>query len=345
MNLSRSLPSSLLAALAALMTALLMAGCGGADTGSGTAAPRLLAGGSSQGAPGATAADYRDAVQQLYVSYFGRPADPAGLANFETALLNAGAPTDIAHLDSAYNTNTTVRSLVDNFGNSEESARLYSGDTAAFVAAIYRNVLNRSELDTGTQFWIDAINNGNLTRANAALSIMSGALANTSPQGLLDGAVIARKIAVAARFTAAVPVDSYRGDNAAALARSMLGTISASTDAAQFDIATTITSINAGSLAPFTGSYTGSYTGVDHGTFSFTIAADGAVSGSGHSTDFGYTLVISGNLAGSGGGLTLAAQGTAGTATFTGSIDTAGKLTGTWTIPDAGGGTFSGQRN
>lgn len=348
MNLLRALSFFWRPALAACAAGVLLAGCGGSDPAGQAAAPRLLSGGASQsaslGAPGATAAEYSNAVQQLYVSYFGRPADPAGLANFQAALLGAAAPTDIQGLDAAYQSNPTVRQLVDNFSASDESARLYTGDTTAFIQAIYRNVLNRSELDSGAQFWISAIDQGGLKRANAALSIMAGALANTSPQGQLDAAVIIRKIAIATRFTAAVPAGSYRGDTAAALARTMLGTVSAGTDAQSFDLGATLAAIEADALAPFVGNYAGSYSGVDAGTFSFTIAADGKVSGSGHSTMFGYDLGISGSLAGGGGGLTLAAQGTAGVAAFTGSIDASGKLTGTWSIPGEGGGTFGGQR-
>jgi hypothetical protein len=47
------------------------------------------------------AVDYNGVVQQLYVSYFGRPADYFGLQNF-TAQLNAiGAPTTFAALNAA----------------------------------------------------------------------------------------------------------------------------------------------------------------------------------------------------------------------------------------------------
>ncbi len=63
--------------------------------------------------------DYRDLVQDLYVAYFGRPADSNGLSNFESALLVAGAPTDIQGLVQAYASNSSVKNLIDSFGTSK----------------------------------------------------------------------------------------------------------------------------------------------------------------------------------------------------------------------------------
>src|SRR5581483_11813841 len=75
------------------------------------------------------ASDYEEVVQQLYVSYFGRPADPGGLANFEAQLLAAGAPTDIELLVQAYSNNPAVQTLIDAFGTSAESQPLYGNGT------------------------------------------------------------------------------------------------------------------------------------------------------------------------------------------------------------------------
>lgn len=185
------------------------------------------------------AVDYSDVIQDLYVAYFGRPADYFGFANFSAALAGYGAPHDIQGLGQAYSANAQVRALIDSFGTSTESKALYTGDTRAFVTAIYQNVLSRQPDSGGLDFWAGAIDNGGLTRSNAALSIMAGALANTTAQGLLDGALVNNKIAGASNFTFALDTSArilgYSGDAAAATARSLLATVTAATDLNAFE--------------------------------------------------------------------------------------------------------------
>ncbi len=229
--------------------AFLLAACGGANT-DGTAGVqntmRLAAAVKSAAAP----ANYTTAVQQLYVAFFGRPADSSGLTNFSAALASAGAPSDIQGLNAAYSTNSTVRWAVDAFGTSDESKALYTGDTRAFVTAIYANVLNRAPDADGLAWWINAIDHGGLTRGNAALSIMAGALANTTAQGLDDAALIQKRISVASNFTATITtptlVAAYDGNDAAASARGMLGMVTKTTDVGAFqaDIDATLTSLS-----------------------------------------------------------------------------------------------------
>jgi hypothetical protein len=182
--------------------------------------------------------DYNEAVQSLYVAYFGRAADSGGLANFEAQLAALGAPKDLPSISAAYSSNSAIRSLVDAFGTSDESKALYTGDTSSFVTAIYNNVLNRGPDSEGLNFWVNAIDHGGLSRGNASLSIMSGALSNTSVQGQADSALVKNKIAVASNFTFAIDtpaeVQAYSGNAAAATVRSLLSGVTASTDASQF---------------------------------------------------------------------------------------------------------------
>jgi mono/diheme cytochrome c family protein len=184
------------------------------------------------------AADYNQLVEQLYISYFGRPADPGGLANFSAQLSALGAPVDIQQLNAAYGANSSLRALIDSFGDSDESKALYSGDNNAFVNAIYANVLSRAPDADGQAFWVTALNNGGLTRANASLSIMAGALVNQSAQGQQDGQLVRNRVTVGANFTNALDtqteISAYAGNQAAATARSMLSTIMANTDPASF---------------------------------------------------------------------------------------------------------------
>ena len=172
-------------------------------------------------------ARYVAMAQKFYVAYFGRPADAGGLAGMVGQFGAANVPTTSAQFVDAYRTNTTVKALVDSFGNSAESLALYHGSTADFVTAIYAHLFGRAPDPGGLQFWTAALDAPNgLARGLAALNIMAGAEANTSVQGLIDAALIANRVTVAANFTASLDqpreVAGYAGAAAAAMARAML---------------------------------------------------------------------------------------------------------------------------
>jgi hypothetical protein len=174
-------------------------------------------------------AQYVALAQKFYVAYFGRPADAAGLASMVAQFAAAKVPTSTGGFVSAYATNATVKALVDSFGNSNESARLYSGSTDDFVTSIYQHLLGRAPLQAGLDFWSDSIDGGGLARGLAALGIMSGAEGNTTAQGLIDAGLIANRVTVAANFTALLDqpseVAGYAGATAAAAARAMLDAV------------------------------------------------------------------------------------------------------------------------
>jgi serralysin len=97
--------------------------------------------------------------------------------------------------------------------------------------------LGRAPDSEGLAFWAGAIDKGSLTRANASLSIMAGALTNTTAQGKLDTSLVNKKVAIGIYFTNALsvaPINGYGGDSAAAQARTMLANVSANTDTSQF---------------------------------------------------------------------------------------------------------------
>ena len=220
-------------ALASLLISGALAGCGSSQDSltTDTHAKQLTR---SEKATGTAPSDYENVTQALYVAYFGRPADPAGEANYEAALLAAEAPTDVFGLSAAYATNPKIQTLIDSFGKSAESQSLYgTGTTTQFVTAIYQNVLGRAPEQDGLNFWVGAISSGQLTQGNAALSIMAGAEGNTTPQGLLDAQLVNNRLAVAETFTDTVTsmsaVKAYSGAGAAANARTMLASVTAST--------------------------------------------------------------------------------------------------------------------
>jgi hypothetical protein len=219
---------------------ILLAGCGGtgndaSDMGS-SAAPSTKA---LTPRAKSTATNYSNMIQQLYISYFGRPADPGGLAAFESQLASDGAPSTIQQLVTLYGTNPAIKTLIDSFGTSAESNALYgSSDTTSFVQAIFQNVLGRQPAASGQSFWVNQIDSGIVTKSNAALTIMVGALENTTAQGMIDATLIGNRVAVASNFTAALAspgqANAYSGSAAAASARSMLATVSSTTDVSGF---------------------------------------------------------------------------------------------------------------
>ncbi len=190
-----------------------------------------------------TAQSYSNLVQELYVAYFGRPADYYGLQNFESALSTAGASTDAAGLFAAYSSNAAVKALIDAFGTSAESTSLYASTTTeGFVNAIYENLFHRAAANSGLEFWAAAIDAGTLTRGEAALAIAAGAQTNASAQGAIDWQTVTNKIAGATAFTTDIGdnpsnVALYAGAEPAAQGHAFITGITGTTTAVQYDAA------------------------------------------------------------------------------------------------------------
>ena len=271
-----------------------------------------------------SASSYSNLVQELYVAYFGRPADYFGLQNFEAALAAANAPADPASLATAYSTNATIKSLVDSFGTSAESTTLYgSGSTESFVNAIFENLFNRPAAVSGLSFWVNAIESGAVTKGDAALAILAGAFNNSSTQGVADQTLVNNKISVATNFTTDLGTSSnqivaYAGAAAAQDARLMLAGVTGGTDPATFNVQTTINNIVAGNTS---------------NTYNLTTNVDSFIGGTGNNV---FNAILD-NAAG------LAAGGQAATLQAFDSI-MGGTLNNTLNITDFGvaGGTGSG---
>lgn len=205
---------------------------------------------------------YTTILQQFYLAYFGRPADPVGLQTTSQALANAGAPTTLAGLLSS--TNATVVALINNFGSSAESTALYTGTTTARVTEIYRNVLNRDPDVGGLLFWSTEIDSGRLSLARVALAVIEAGARDVN-----DGPVVLAKTNVAISYTAAVDtvaeINAYNGSAAAASARTLLRSVVATTTATNFatNVATNIENLVANNGGAAVGS-----------TLTLTAAAD-----------------------------------------------------------------------
>lgn len=157
-------------------------------------------------------------IQKAYVAYYGRPADPLGLAFWAD------------QLDAA---NGNLDAIINAFGTSAEATEIYGKlSFAAAVNALYQQQFGRdAELD-GLKFYVDGLQKGTFTLASLALNIADGASG-------ADLTALNSKLAAADAFTAAInttpEVLGYSGDAAAAAARAQLAAVTDAASLAAFD--------------------------------------------------------------------------------------------------------------
>lgn len=164
----------------------------------------------------ATASD----LQQLYIGYFGRAADQAGLDFWVEAINNGGL---------------SLANVRASFVQSTEYTAKYQGLTSeALVAQVYLNVLGRPAEAEGKAFWANAIDTGVITEDQLIEGLLSGLSA-------ADQAIINNKVIVANAYTAQRGADFNASDigNSALIIAPVNGTV-ASVSTALNTIATTV---------------------------------------------------------------------------------------------------------
>jgi hypothetical protein len=161
---------------------------------------------------------YTEAVQKLYVAYFSRPADPAGLAYWEGIV--AANPTHSTAAVSAA------------FAASAEYKAAYAGLTETQVVnTIYNNLFGRDAEPAGLLYWAAALQAKTITVDNMVATIANAA------QGT-DATAYANKVAASTAFTLALDTTAeilgYNGAAANAAAKTFLAgiTTTATLDAA-----------------------------------------------------------------------------------------------------------------
>jgi hypothetical protein len=125
-----------------------------------------------------------DWVQDAYISYYGRPADPEGQAYWagQTDLLGRG-------LDA----------IVGAFGTSDEFNSRYEGlSNTALVTGIYQQTLARDPDPGGLAWYVGKLEAGDTTLQRITLDVLYGAV--TAP----DSTTVANKGEVADYYTAKV---------------------------------------------------------------------------------------------------------------------------------------------
>ncbi|MDH4396060.1 MAG: DUF4214 domain-containing protein [Limnobacter sp.] len=151
-----------------------------------------------------------DKVQAIYNAFYGRPADPDGLAFWVGRLQAAGGD---------------LKAILPAFGNSAESNALYglNSPSAAVVTKIYNIILGRNPDAAGLNFYINKLDSGELTRSEVAFAVFDG----INPNDSVDGALTLNKLRVANAFTFNLENNpsfdlGYQGEPAAIVGRDLL---------------------------------------------------------------------------------------------------------------------------
>jgi S-layer protein len=120
-----------------------------------------------------------DLIQQLYVAYFNRPADVAGLNYWTNALTNGGKIADIAK----------------SFSQQTEYTSLFAGKQPdEIVNIIYTNLFGRGAEQAGLNYWGAKLQAGAVSVADVVLQVAAGATGT-------DLAAYNNKVAASAAFT------------------------------------------------------------------------------------------------------------------------------------------------
>ncbi|WP_306392879.1 DUF4214 domain-containing protein [Telluria beijingensis] len=160
--------------------------------------------------------NYNSTVHSFYLAFLGRPADAAGLKFWSE------------HLTSV---NGDLGIIAESFANSEEAQTRFGDDTPAErIVQIYQQLFNRGPEPAGLVFWTNAIEQGHVTLADVAISILEGA------QGTDASLALLREQAVA-DFTAQVEASGTDYDGYAAIEAARVLVRAVTPGASQDDIA------------------------------------------------------------------------------------------------------------
>ena len=181
-------------------------------------------------------ADTNTQVEQLYVAYFSRPADPAGLSYWANIL--ATDPNGYQKISSA-------------FSSSQEYKDTYANmDNSAVVSAVYSHLFGRPAESAGVSYWADLLNQHKITMDNVVTQIAAGA------QGT-DLYAYTAKVAVAGAFTARVDTadekTAYSGTAANKIAVDYIASVK--------DIGTAAAGMDPGNIDMTIAKIVGSHTG------------------------------------------------------------------------------------
>ena len=216
------------------------------------------------------ATTYYNDLQKLYVAYFNRPADTAGLNYYETVL--EGTKGDAKALA------TTMANISAGFAASPEYKAAYANmSNADIVNTIYMNIFGHAADDAGKKFYADLLDSKKLTIDNVVTQVAGGA------QGS-DLTAFNNKVNASLAFTTALgATNSYSGDKANVEAKAFLSKVTDNASyASQTDpviLSTTIAKVNLAGTAFTLQSALSNKSAADTAYTNFLDGLDGKVDG------------------------------------------------------------------
>lgn len=139
---------------------------------------------------------YEPQVQQMYIAYYGRPGDPAGVNYWAGLLAEAGG--------------NWIADLVSAFGDSAEYRNRFGAlDDETLINNLFLGLFNRSADSAGLAYYVDLLNGSNISGYNPELRQSNLAqialdIANGVQPGTEDATTLSNKLTVAAAFTDAI---------------------------------------------------------------------------------------------------------------------------------------------
>jgi len=139
---------------------------------------------------GAGSAGSNEWVQKSYVAYYGRPADPDGLAYWARRMDAEGG---------------SLASIIGSFGTSDEFNRRYGGlGYVDLVTRIYQQTLGRDPEPAGLDFYVSELQAGRRTLQSITLDVLNGATG-------ADALTVAHRVDVANHYTGKVALGCAYG--------------------------------------------------------------------------------------------------------------------------------------
>lgn len=163
-----------------------------------------------------TQTTFASTVNSFYLAFYGRPADPAGLAFWTRQLADNDG---------------NLSAITQAFATSEEAQVRYGSDTVnERISEIYQALFNRAPDSVGLSYWTNVVGQGHASVADVAVAIMGGA------QGI-DKALTALRQSAVDAFTAQVEASGsqYSGYASVEAARILVRAVTVDTATGDID--------------------------------------------------------------------------------------------------------------